>query len=99
MTQKRTRRADRKTTKEERIPDPAVVLTGLPSPSPLRGLLPTPPEVVTFVNQWLKDRPATAEARQRITEDLKMQYYFGGHEIAYRETPKGSRSWLQVWMK
>ena len=88
MTQNRTRETSRKTTKK-RTPKPAAAPAELPVPSPLRGLLPTPPQVVRIVNRWLKDRPATAEARQRITEDLKMQYYFGGQEIAYRETPQG----------
>ena len=60
-----------------------------PPPSPLRRLLPTPPEVEEIVEQWLKDRPASPEARLRITEDLKLQYYFGGHEVTYRKTPQG----------
>ncbi len=60
-----------------------------PPPSPLRGLLPTPPEVVEIVDEWLKDRPASPAARLRITEGLKMQYYFGGHNYAYRDTPNG----------
>src|SRR2546427_4060253 len=60
-----------------------------PPPSPLRGLLPTPPEVEEIVERWCKERPASPAARLRITEGLKMQYYFGGHPILYRDTPKG----------
>ena len=66
-------------------------------PSPLRGLLPTPPEVEEIVERLCKERPASPEARLRITEGLKMQYYFGGHPILYRDTPRG-REVLAVGM-
>jgi hypothetical protein len=58
-------------------------------PSPLRGLVPTPRQVTRIVERSLKDRPASPAARRRITEGLKMQFYFGGHAIAYRETRQG----------
>ena len=55
----------------------------------VRGILPTPPIVQRLVARELKDHPVTPQERQRITDCFKMQYYFGGHEIAYRKTPKG----------
>ena len=58
-------------------------------PSSLRGFLPTPPEVERLVDQGLQGRPASAAARQRITDDFKMQYYFGGHPVAFRRTDRG----------
>jgi hypothetical protein len=58
-------------------------------PSKLRGILPTPPEVAALMDEWLKDRPATPAARQRIVDDLKLQYYFGGHMVAGRLTEHG----------
>jgi hypothetical protein len=60
-----------------------------PDPAPMRGLLPTPPEVEEIVERLCKERPASPKARLRITEGLKMQYYFGGHPILYRDTPQG----------
>lgn len=67
-------------------------------PSPLRGLLPTPPEVEELVERECKERPMSPEARLRVTEGLKMQYYFGGHPIVYRDTPQG-REVLAVGME
>ena len=58
-------------------------------PRKLRGILPTPPVVRRLVARELKDHPVTPQERQRITDDFKMQYYFGGQDIAYRQTPKG----------
>jgi len=60
-----------------------------PPPCPWRGLLPTPPEVEEMVESCFKERPASPAHRLRTTEDMKLQYYFGGHEVAYRETPQG----------
>ena len=57
--------------------------------SSLRGILPTPPEVNAIVEEFLKDRPASPAFRLLQTEHCKMQYYFGGVPITYRETPKG----------
>jgi hypothetical protein len=60
-----------------------------PPPSPLRGLLPTPRGVEEIVEQCFKERPAGPAYRLQTRENLKLQYYFGGHEVAYRETPQG----------
>ena len=60
-----------------------------PPPSPLRGLLPTSQEVEDIVERECKQRPMSPAARLRVTEDLKMQYYFGGYSIVYRDTPQG----------
>jgi hypothetical protein len=61
----------------------------LPRP-PVPGLLPTPPEVDKFLEEAvLKDRPVGDKARQRMRDDLTLQYYYGGEEIAYRHTPQG----------
>jgi hypothetical protein len=58
-------------------------------PSTLRGILPTPPEVIRAVDFVLADRPASPEYRQMLTDEHKLRYYFGGHWIAYRNTPQG----------
>jgi hypothetical protein len=61
----------------------------LPPPSPLRGILPTTPEIEELVVQVLEGRPVSDAARQRITDDFKLQYYFGGHPVLYRQTDQG----------
>lgn len=58
-------------------------------PPPIRGLLPVPPEVAKLVAREVKERPMTEEARQMVTRCFLLQHYFGGHEIAYRETAQG----------
>jgi hypothetical protein len=52
-------------------------------------LLPAPPEVQKIAKRWFRQRPASASAQQRIIEGLKLQYYFGGWDIAYRRTEQG----------
>jgi len=60
-----------------------------------RGLLPVPPEVESAVaedDSWLlKDHGIvpTFEDRQRQVNSLTLQYYYGGHDVAYRLTPQG----------
>ena len=34
-------------------------------------------------------RPVVGEARERLLEGFKLQYYFGGQPFAYRETDHG----------
>jgi hypothetical protein len=34
-------------------------------------------------------RPVVGHARERLLEDFKLQYYFGGQPFAYRETDQG----------
>jgi hypothetical protein len=58
-------------------------------PSALRGILPVPPEVEEMLARELKDHPVTDREQQHITDSLKLQYYFGGHWIAYRHTDQG----------
>jgi hypothetical protein len=72
-------------------------LASLPKPSPtpegriwLRDL-PLPAEALPYVEEycrrfWFWERAA---ARRRVEEDLKLQYYFGGHDVYYLATPKG----------
>ncbi len=36
-----------------------------------------------------RGRPVVGQARERLLEDLKLQYYFGGQPFAYRETNQG----------
>jgi hypothetical protein len=57
--------------------------------SELRGILRTPPEVEEMLAQELKDHPVTDREKQRLSDSLKLQYYFGGHWIAYRHTNQG----------
>lgn len=58
-------------------------------PSPLRGPLPTNPEIENAVEDILEGRPVTEAARQRIVDDFKLRYYFGGHWATFRYTPQG----------
>jgi hypothetical protein len=67
----------------------AGVFADLPPPSPLRGILPSTPEIEALVEQILEGRPASPTARQRIVDDFKMQYYFGGYPLLYRQTDQG----------
>jgi hypothetical protein len=60
-----------------------------PVPSPLRGILPTPREVAKFVARVERQRPMSDKARYEGTERIKMQYYFGGWDVAYRDTGQG----------
>ena len=60
---------------------------------PLR-LLKTPPEVEEAFERELEymaaqGRPLVGPARERVFEDLKLRYYFGGQRIAYRQTDQG----------
>jgi hypothetical protein len=36
-----------------------------------------------------RGRPVVGEARERILEDFKIQYYLGGQPLAYRQTDQG----------
>ena len=60
-----------------------------------RGLLPVPPEVEDVVakddSSLLKEHGIvpTSEDRQRQVNSLTLQYYYGGHDVAYRLTPQG----------
>jgi hypothetical protein len=58
-------------------------------PSPLRGLLPTPREVKRIAARWMAERPMSESAQKRVIDGLKLQYYFGGWDIAYRQTDQG----------
>src|SRR5262249_15307338 len=63
-----------------------------PLPSP-RGLLTTPPEVEEIVAREVQKYPITImtpEAKQRLTDDLNLQYYFEGEEVLYRPTERGA---------
>lgn len=88
MTQNRTMRAGRKSA-IRRTRKSVTVPVEQSRPSSLRGLLPTPPEVAKLVVREVKRLPMTDEARQRITHDWTLQYYFGGHDVVYRKTPQG----------
>jgi hypothetical protein len=61
---------------------------------PVRGL-PTPAEVEEALEREVKDmaargRPVVGEARERLLEDFKLRYYFGGRPLAYRRTDQGA---------
>jgi hypothetical protein len=56
--------------------------------------LPTPAEVKNAVEREVEDmaaqgRPVVGQVRERLLEDLKLQYYFGGQPFAYRKTDQG----------
>jgi hypothetical protein len=73
--------------------DPSVPIPQ-PTESP-RGLLPTTDFIAALVDReekrllLTKNLRITPEAKQRITDTYNLQFYFGGQEIAYRETPVG----------
>ena len=57
-------------------------------------LLETPPEVEEALEREVEymasqGRPLVGVARERVFEDLKLRYYFGGQPIAYRQTDQG----------
>ncbi len=60
-----------------------------------RGLLAVPLEVEAAVaeddSSLLKEHGIvpTSEDRQRQLNSLTLQYYYGGHDVAYRITPRG----------
>ena len=60
-----------------------------------RGLLRVPSDVETAVaeddSSLLKEHGIvpTSEDRQRQVNSLTLQYYYGGHDVAYRLTPQG----------
>ncbi len=84
MTMKRAKSVARRTTtkKTKRPRRPALIPVKLRAPSPIRGLLRTPPEVAALVEREVKARPMTPEARLRVTNGFNLQYYFGGHTFA-----------------
>jgi hypothetical protein len=56
--------------------------------------LPIPPEVEEAVEREVakmaaQGRPVVGKARERLLEDSKLSYYFGGQPLAYRETSQG----------
>ena len=68
------------------------VVAARPKP---RGLLPVPPEVEAAIAEddaslWEKYKIVpTAEERRRQIDSLTLQYYYGGHDVAYRLTSQG----------
>ncbi len=54
-----------------------------------RGLLQPPARVIELVAREAARLPMTSEARKRITEDLTLQFFFEGVDVAYRRTPQG----------
>ena len=55
----------------------------------LMGILPDPPELVRMLDELLKDRPATPEARRYIMENWKLDYYFCGRHVIFIRRPQG----------
>ena len=64
-----------------------------------RGLLTVPPEVAQqvadFEARFVREHgfSIAPEARQRMLDDWTLNYYYDDAYIAYRRTPKASRSW------
>jgi hypothetical protein len=54
-----------------------------------RGLVESPQLVLDLVAREASRLPMNEEAKKRITEDLTLQYYFEGWDVAYRRTPLG----------
>lgn len=55
----------------------------------LMGILPDPPRLVRMLDELLKDRPATPEARRHILEEWKLDYYFQGRDVMFIRRPEG----------
>lgn len=55
----------------------------------VRGLLSVPPEVAEMVARETARLPMTKEARLRLENQLTLEHYFDGEEVAYRETSEG----------
>ena len=62
---------------------------------PPRGLLPVPPEVEELVAweeaKFLREKNLVMapEARKRQLDQYTLEYYYDGHDVAFRETPEG----------
>jgi hypothetical protein len=70
-------------------PANAMVLLEPDPPSRLRGLLPTPPEVQSMLDEMLADRPASLAYQRQMLDYHNMRFYFGGHYVYYRDTKDG----------
>jgi hypothetical protein len=55
----------------------------------IRGLLPTPPEMIERLERLLNGFLATPEERKRLLDEMTLQHYFLGYYIAHRSTPDG----------
>lgn len=55
----------------------------------LMGILPDPPELVRMLEEALKDRPATPEARRYMMDEWKLDYYFCGLQVIFIRRPEG----------
>jgi hypothetical protein len=53
------------------------------------GILSDPPELLRIVDEGLKDRPATPEARRHQIEELKLSYYFRGLHVIFIRRAEG----------
>jgi hypothetical protein len=79
------------------LPDPETVHLGSrlgfedthPAP-PLRGLLPTPPEVERrFAEETVRLAAMSPRKRRLVRDDYCLSYFFGGREVAFRQTDQG----------
>jgi hypothetical protein len=81
---------DAPTPAEEKPQVTRIVLDFTEPPSPIRGLLAPPPEVLEIVNRENARLPCSPKYRQLMLDYMSMSYYFGGQWILYRETPQGA---------
>jgi hypothetical protein len=54
-----------------------------------RGLLPVPPLVEALVAREARRHAFTAEERQRLADNLTLQYFFEDRDVLFRRTPQG----------
>jgi hypothetical protein len=54
-----------------------------------RGLLQPPTQVIELVAREATRLTMSPEARKRITEDMTLQFFFEGVDVAYRRAPQG----------
>jgi hypothetical protein len=78
----------------DRITPSAQVVVPKPSQGLPHGLIAAPARVLDIVAAEKSKFPSeifTAEAEERLKNDLTLQFYFdgSGHEVLYRSTPEG----------
>jgi len=61
----------------------------LPKPQRLNDI-PVPPDLAAEIDRYCARIGAVRKwDREQVTEDIKLQYFFGGNHVAYLPTPEG----------
>jgi hypothetical protein len=68
----------------------SIIFTDVRPPASCRGRLPTPPAVAAVLEEHSERLEAMApRTRQRFVDDLNLSYFFGGRQVAFRQTDQG----------